>query len=216
MPAGDAFKIARLYLRVSTDEQDLTRQTAVVDGAKAAGYYVAGVYREKASGARMDRPELQRMIGDLQEGEVVIAERMDRLTRLPLADAEKLIASIRAKGAKLAIPGVIDLSEIAASTSGVTKIILDALNDAFLRLALQMARDDYEDRRERQSQGIAIAKAKGVFKGRRADKLLRKRVIEHRTAGRSITETAALADCSVSQVKRLWAAHLKGASKAGA
>ena len=211
--APPAVKIARLYLRVSTEEQDLTRQTAVVDGAKAAGYYVAGIYREKASGARLDRPELQRMIGDLQDGEVVIAERMDRLTRLPLADAEKLIASIRAKGAKLAIPGVIDLSDIAASTSGVTKIILDALNDAFLRLALQMARDDYEDRRERQRQGIAIAKAGGVFKGRLADPLLHKRVIEHRTAGRSITEAAALAKCSASQVKRIWARHQESARK---
>jgi DNA invertase Pin-like site-specific DNA recombinase len=37
-----------------------------VENAKATGYYVAGVYREKASGARADRPELLRMIGDLQ------------------------------------------------------------------------------------------------------------------------------------------------------
>jgi hypothetical protein len=38
--------------RVSTDEQDLSRQEAIVTGARAAGYYVAAVYREKASGAR--------------------------------------------------------------------------------------------------------------------------------------------------------------------
>ena len=51
-------RAARVYLRVSTDEQDLTRQEAIVTGARAAGYYVAAVYREKASGARPDRPEL--------------------------------------------------------------------------------------------------------------------------------------------------------------
>ena len=59
-------KVARVYLRVSTDEQDLTRQERIVSEARSAGYYVAGVYREKASGARADRPELLRMIDDLQ------------------------------------------------------------------------------------------------------------------------------------------------------
>jgi hypothetical protein len=41
---------ARVYLRVSTDEQDLVRQESIVAGARAAGFYVAAVYREKASG----------------------------------------------------------------------------------------------------------------------------------------------------------------------
>ncbi|CEG14896.1 hypothetical protein XAC3562_1370001 [Xanthomonas citri pv. citri] len=59
---AERFKVARIYQRVSTDGQDLTRQAAIVQEAKAAGFYVAGVYREKASGARADRPELLRMI----------------------------------------------------------------------------------------------------------------------------------------------------------
>ncbi len=59
-------KVARVYLRVSTDAQDLKRQEEIITTAKEAGYYVAGVYREKASGARADRPELLRMIADLQ------------------------------------------------------------------------------------------------------------------------------------------------------
>jgi DNA invertase Pin-like site-specific DNA recombinase len=58
-------KVARVYQRVSTDEQDLTRQAAIEEAATAAGFYVAGVYREKASGACADRPELLRMIADL-------------------------------------------------------------------------------------------------------------------------------------------------------
>ncbi|STH54948.1 Putative transposon Tn552 DNA-invertase bin3 [Escherichia coli] len=92
--------VARVYLRVSTDAQDLERQEAITTAAKAAGYYVAGIYREKASGARADRPELLRMIGDLQPGEVVIAEKIDRISRLPLPEAERLVASIQAKGAR--------------------------------------------------------------------------------------------------------------------
>ena len=47
-------KVARIYLRVSTDEQDLARQENVINSAKANGFYFAGVYREKASGARAD------------------------------------------------------------------------------------------------------------------------------------------------------------------
>ena len=89
-------KVARVYLRVSTDEQDLQRQEAITEQAKAAGYYVAGTYREKASGARADRPELLRMVADLQPGEVVIAAKIDRINRLPLPEAEALIAAIQA------------------------------------------------------------------------------------------------------------------------
>ena len=119
-----ALKVARVYLRVSTDEQNLERQEAIIAATRAAGFYVAGIYREKASGARADRPELERMIHDLQPGEAVVAEKIDRLSRLPLEEAERLVASIQAKGARLAIPGVIDLSDIAQEADGVAKIVL--------------------------------------------------------------------------------------------
>jgi len=105
------------------------------------------------------------MIEDLQPGEVVIAEKIDSISRLPLANAEKLVASIRAKGAKLSIAGVIDLNELAASAQGVSRIVLESVQDMLLKLALQMARDDYEDRRERQRQGIALAKGAGRYPG---------------------------------------------------
>jgi hypothetical protein len=54
------------------------------------------------------------MIADLQSGEVVVAEKIDRISRLPLALAQQLVFSIRSKGAKLAVPGLVDLSEFAA------------------------------------------------------------------------------------------------------
>lgn len=198
---------ARVYLRVSTDEQDLQRQEAIVTATRAAGYYVAGVYKEKASGARADRPELLRLIDDLQPGDVVVAEKIDRISRLPLPEAERLVASIRAKGARLAVPGVVDLSELAASAEGVSRIVLESIQDMLLRLALQMARDDYEDRRERQRQGIELAKQAGKYKGRRSDSHRRASVIELRKQGLSIAKTAKLAQCSTAQVKRIWATH---------
>lgn len=203
--ASPVMKVARVYIRVSTDEQDLQRQEAIVENARAAGYYVAAVYREKVSGARADWPELLRMVGDLQRGEVVIAEKMDRISRLPLADAEQLVAVIRERGARLAVPGVVDLSELAETVQGVARIVLESVQEMLLRLALQMARDDYEDRRERQRQGIALAKAAGRYDGRKPNRALYARVIALREDGSSISQTALLAGCSASQVKRIWA-----------
>ena len=158
-------KVARIYLRVSTDEQDLARQAEIEQSTRSSGYYIAGVYREKASGARADRPELLRMIADLQPGEVVVAEKIDRISRLPLAEAQRLVGSIRSKGARLAVPGLVDLSEFATATDGVARIVLESVQELLLKLALQMARDDYETRRERQRQGVQLAKAAGKYAG---------------------------------------------------
>ena len=200
--------VARVYLRVSTEVQDLERQEGIITAAKAAGYYVAGIYREKASGARPDRPELLRMIADLQPGEVVVAEKIDRISRLPLAEAEQLVASIRAKGARLAVPGLVDLSDLAAEADGVAKIVLESVQELLLKLALQMARDDYETRRERQRQGVQLAKTAGKYSGRKANAATHQRILALRRAGQTIARTAELAGCSISQVKRVWALHL--------
>lgn len=200
-------KVARVYLRVSTEEQDITRQTIIEQNAREAGYYIAATYREKASGARADRPELLRMISDLQPGEVVVAEKIDRISRLPLYEAEQLVGSIRAKGARLAVPGLVDLSDLATEADGVAKIVLNSVQELLLKLALQMARDDYETRRERQRQGVQLAKVAGKYTGRKADTTTHNRIIALRSAGQTIERTAELAGCSISQVKRIWALH---------
>lgn len=205
-----AIKVARIYLRVSTAQQDIERQEGIVGDARNAGYYVAGVYREKASGARVDRPELLRMIADLQPGDVVIAEKIDRISRLPLPDAERLIASIREKGATLAVPGVIDLSELSEQSDGVARVVLESVQHMLLRLALQMARDEYETRRQRQAQGITLARAAGKYRGRPRNEAVNERVVALRQAGHTIAETAKMAGCSPSQVKRIWASRRAG------
>lgn len=209
-----ALQVARVYLRVSTDAQDLRRQDAIVAEAKTAGYYVAAVYREKASGARADRPELLRMIADLQPGEVVIAEKIDRISRLPLAEAEQLVATIRSRGARLAVPGVVDLTDLTVGADGIARIVLQSVQEMLLKIALQMAHDDYTDRRERQRQGIALAKAEGRSGGRKSDRGKHSRIIALRNAGRSIADTAELVGCDRSTVKRVWASHRSMKDKA--
>lgn len=202
-------KVARIYLRVSTDEQDLARQANLESDAKAAGFYIAGIYREKASGTQMDRPELQRMIADLQPEETVIAEKMDRISRMALPEAERLVNSIREKGARLAIPGLVDFRDLIHEADGITKIVLEAVQDLLLKLALQMARDDYEVRRTRQRQGVQLAKAAGKYTGRKANTAIHQRILALRGAGHTLAKTAELAGCSISQVKRIWYAQNK-------
>lgn len=73
---------------------------------------------------------------------MVVAEKIDRISKLPLAEAEKLVASIWAKGARLAVPGLVDLFELADEADGVAKIVLVSVQALLLKLALQMARDD--------------------------------------------------------------------------
>ncbi|MDN8880920.1 helix-turn-helix domain-containing protein, partial [Staphylococcus aureus] len=83
------------------------------------------------------------------------------------------------------------------------KIVLESVQDMLLKLALQMARDDYEDRRERQRQGVQLAKAAGRYTGRKRDAGMHDRIITLRSGGSSIAKTAKLVGCSPSQVKRV-------------
>ena len=110
------------------------------------------------------------------------------------------------------MPDLVDLSEFATAADGVARIVLESVQELLLKLALQMARDDYETRRERQRQGVQLAKAAGKYAGRIPDAATHQRIIALRGAGQSIKRTAKLAGCSESQVKRIWAIHLNQVS----
>jgi DNA invertase Pin-like site-specific DNA recombinase len=195
-------KACRIYQRVSTSGQDLTRQQQLVADAEAAGFYVAGVYSEKISGTVASRPELNRLIADLQKGDVVIAESLDRISRLPVVEGEALIAQITEKGAKIAVPDLIDLSDIIAnSTDPLVQIVLEANQKMMLKIALHMARKDYEQRATKQASGIEVAKAKGVYKGRKPDTVANAKIVELRSLGYTIAKVATTLNVSESQVK---------------
>jgi DNA invertase Pin-like site-specific DNA recombinase len=68
-----------------------------------------------------------------------------------------------------------------------------------------MARDDYVTRRERQRQGVQLAKTAGKYAGRLPDIATHQRIVALRGAGRTIQRTAELTGSSASQVKRIWA-----------
>jgi len=197
-------KIARIYGRVSTDDQDFKRQYRLEEEARKQGYYVAKTYMEKASGTTADRPKLNELIDDLQLGDVVIAENIDRISRQRLPDAERLVNRIKDKGAVLSIPGLLDLSQLNMDGQPeIAKIYLNGLSDMLLKVALLIARQDYETRKERQHQGIWQARQQGKYRGRRPDVNLHRNVFRLRNAGTSINETAKLAECSPTTVKKI-------------
>lgn len=117
------------------------------------------------------------------------------------------IASIRDKGARPAIPGIVNLSEVVAENDGVSRIVLESVQELLLKVALQTARDDYEIRRERQRRGVQLLKVAGKYAGRKADIVTHERFITLRQSGLTIERTATLAGCSISQVKRVWEIH---------
>jgi DNA invertase Pin-like site-specific DNA recombinase len=81
------------YARVSSEHQNLDPQ---LEQLKAAG--AARIFQEKASGARSDRPALQKAIAALGEGGVLLVARLDRLAR-STRDLLNIIATVTAKGA---------------------------------------------------------------------------------------------------------------------
>src|SRR5665213_2772691 len=138
------------YARVSTTDQNLEIQKAAL---KAAGCDV--LRAETRSGtSTTGRAELQTILDFLRPGDVLMITRIDRLAR-SIGDLQDIVRAIRAKGASLkAAEQPIDTGTAAGK--------------AFLDMLGVFAEFETNLRRERQLEGIAAAKAKGVYKGRPA------------------------------------------------
>lgn len=138
------------YARVSTADQDTAVQVAAL---KSAGCAV--IREEKASGTSMEgRPELATVLDFLRPGDVLVVTRIDRLAR-SIADLQAIVKTIREKGAALAC------AEQSIDTG-------TAAGKAFLDMLGVFAEFETNLRRERQFEGIAKAKAAGIYKGRKA------------------------------------------------
>lgn len=136
------------YTRVSTLDQSTERQ---LEGIK-----LDKVFEEKASGKDVDRPVLQSCLAHLREGDTLYVHSMDRLAR-KLDDLRKIVQELNKKDVT-----IIFVKE------GLT--FNDANNPcANLMLSIIGAVAEFERAliKERQREGIAIAKAKGVYKGRK-------------------------------------------------
>jgi DNA invertase Pin-like site-specific DNA recombinase len=138
------------YARVSTTDQDLSIQEAALE---AAGCDV--IRSEKRSGtSTQGRAELRTLLDFIGKGDVLLVTRVDRLAR-SIGDLQDIVRTLKAKGASLRATGQpIDTSADAG------KCFLDMLG-VFAEFETNL-------RRERQLEGIAKAKAAGIYKGRPA------------------------------------------------
>jgi DNA invertase Pin-like site-specific DNA recombinase len=161
---------ARAYLRASTDEQDAERAREQVDAfAAERGLPIVGKYVEHESGAKLARPELFRLLADSKPGDVLLVEQVDRLSRLTDSDWRKLRAELDARQVRVVALDLPTSWQLAAPGDEFTARMFAALNAMMLDMLAAVARKDYEDRRGRQTQGIAKAKAAGAYRGRPED-----------------------------------------------
>lgn len=196
----------RAYLRASTIEQDASRAREALDAFAAShGQAIASEYLENASGAKADRPELLRLLRDARKGDVLLVESIDRLSRLSAEDWQKLKTAIDSKGLRIVALDLPTSHQSISNTKGdaFTRRMLDAINSMLVEMMAAIARKDYEQRRERQAQGIKKAKVEGKYKGRPVDADLHKRIAELLRAGLGIRSTARHADCSTTTVLRV-------------
>jgi DNA invertase Pin-like site-specific DNA recombinase len=169
------------YARVSTVDQDLGIQEAAL---KAASCEV--IRSEKRSGTTTKgRTELQTILEFLRKGDVLMVTRIDRLAR-SIGDLQDIVREVRTRGASLkATEQPIDTSTAAG------KCFLDMLG-VFAEFETNL-------RKERQLEGIAKAKAAGVYKGRKPTvDIVRVRALKEEGVGPSaIAKTLGIGRASV-------------------
>lgn len=195
----------RAYLRASTKDQDADRARTDLDRfAAEKGLRIAARYVENESGAKLDRPELFRLLADCEPGDVLLVEQVDRLSRLNSEDWNRLKAEITAKRVRVVALDLPTSHQLAqAGADEFTARMLDAINGMMMDMLAAIARKDYEDRRRRQLQGIEKAKAKGTYRGRPADEKRNAAIKGMLRSGQSWASIISATGCSRSTLARL-------------
>lgn len=146
------------YARVSTKDQNLDRQ---MDALAAFGVDSERVFADKASGRDFERPEYRRMLESLRPGDTVVVKSLDRFGR----DYEEVLEEWRriTRDAGCSIV-VLDMPLLdTREDRGVTSRLI---SDIVLQLLSYVAQKERELIHQRQAEGIAAAKARGVRFGR--------------------------------------------------
>lgn len=136
------------YKRVSSIDQNPERQLEGVE--------VDRIFTDKVSGKNTDRPQLQEMLAYIREGDMVVVHSLDRLAR-NLVDLHHIVKTITDK--KAAVAFVSENLTFTGDDSPLSVLLLQVLG-AFAQFQRMIIR-------EAQREGIAIAKRKGVYKGRK-------------------------------------------------
>lgn len=195
---------ARAYLRASTVEQDASRAREMVEAfAAERGLPIVGTYVENESGAKLARPELFRLIADSRPGDVLLIEQVDRLSRLTDGDWRKLRAELDSKQIRVVALDLPTSWQLAAPGDEFTSRMFAAINAMLLDMLAAVARKDYEDRRRRQAQGIAKARAEGAYRGRPEDTARNAGIASMLRSGLSWTAIQAATGCSRATIAKV-------------
>ena len=142
------------YVRVSTKDQNEARQMIAL---QEFGVEAKNIYLDKQSGKDFDRPQYKRMLRRMRKGDTLVVKSIDRLGR----NYEEIIEQWRTitKERELAIV-VLDMPLLDTRKTGDLTSTLIA--DIVLQLLSYVAQTEREFIRQRQAEGIAAAKARGV------------------------------------------------------
>ena len=194
-----------MLLRASTKEQDANRGKKVLeDFSQNVSRSISGWFAENESGATLKRPELFRLLEIAQQGDILLIEQVDRISRLNAQDWELLKAMITTKGiAIVALDLPTSYQFMKMDADNFTQRMLVAINSMMLDMLAAVARKDYEDRRRRQAEGIEKAKKIGKYKGRRINHNLHENIIALLKAGKSYNSIVSLLGCSKSTISKI-------------
>ena len=193
----------RIYLRASTKDQDAERALQILqDLNQNLNLGETIVYVENYSGTKLDRPELNKLLSEANQGDTLLVESIDRLSRLTQQDFQELKRRIQEKGLRLVVADLPTTYQMIQTSDSITHSILDLINNMLIDLLATMARLDNEKRIERIKQGLARSGYKQT--GKKANEAKHKRIKELLAAGNMTKEEIAKAvNCGVATVYRV-------------
>jgi DNA invertase Pin-like site-specific DNA recombinase len=136
------------YIRVSSFDQNPERQLEQVEVSK--------VFTDKASGKDTERPALDELLSFVREGDTVVVHSMDRLAR-NLDDLRRLVQQLTKRGVRIEF--VKECLTFTGEDSPMANLLLSVMG-AFAEFERALIR-------ERQREGIALAKQRGAYRGRK-------------------------------------------------
>ena len=195
--------VTRIYVRASTKDQDATR--ALQDLQLFANTYNNDhiAYVENESGTKLDRPVLNQLLNDARQGDILLVESVDRLSRLTQSDFDILKQRIKDKGIRLIVADLPTTHTLLNTDDTITSSILNLINNMLIDLLATMARLDNDKRRERIKQGLERSGYKP--NGKKADTNKHARIKELDKKGLTKEEIANAVGCGIATVYRVLA-----------
>ena len=189
----------RIYVRASTKDQDAKRALSDLIGFSKSYDDNYAEYIENYSGTKLERPALTKLLDDANQGDILLVESVDRLSRLSQDDFAILKQRIKDKGLRLVVA---DLPTTHTINDGMTGEILNVVNNMLIDLLATMAKLDNDKRRERIKQGLANSGYKPS--GKKANTEKHKRIRELASQNNMTKEEIAKAvDVGVATVYRV-------------